>query len=648
MKTVDVFQLTDNKFITNIMENNNDNGFIKVVLADKTVEMRMKLAIFHGIIWRPFIKFNVKPSTDDIYFKNDEVVDVTTKSISRIQTIQYKKLLDMFPNVHKMDIVEQLFLVIQDLWNFQFKYCRKYTQSMSAYKLYKLTRQKKIKDLVKLQFKENTNTNFAEKVLKEYNKRLINLLKTRGALEYNPLLTLMETGSLKSNQIPQIFIAYGCRSDIDNTMMSHIISNSNLQGLKSVEDFATEYLSTKKSNWMSKTSIRDTQYFARTLRLLTSCLKKIYPGDCGSVLTLPMKITKHNFKNFMNKDIIINNQRITLTKQNIKDFIDTVVYMKSPILCRYTDGICESCAGRDGGHILRFLPPNIHIGKYSATKKASKISQSILSTKHLLATDSIEYKPTKAVLKFFRIMVRENNEVTYGLKIREKLVKDKATFIIPRTAIVGILTDLTLDVLPLPAMFSHIDEVAIKYQNGVIIPIDMTTEDSKQCPFLSREFLMYMKSVFREIKETDDTIEIPLYKWNPNMPVFGYMTMNDDMYAYAKRIISFTKTELVNFHNLTDALTAYSNVVFEKINLNIFFLEVVLRCLMIKEPGVDYSIPVVENINDVYFSKIIDLMDGRDISTKLGYERINPYISNPKTYLLDKEDGLYDIFFGLY
>jgi len=65
----------------------------------------------------------------------------------------------------------------------------------------------------------------------------------------------MIADTLKKNQIPQMLLKYGPRSDVDDTMCRHIINESSFSGNKSVADFAVESLSAKKSAYFNKSVI---------------------------------------------------------------------------------------------------------------------------------------------------------------------------------------------------------------------------------------------------------------------------------------------------------------------------------------------------------------------------------------------------------
>jgi hypothetical protein len=139
---------------------------------------------------------------------------------------------------------------------------------------------------------------------------------------------------------------------------------------------------------------------------------------------------------------------------------------------------------------------------------------------------------------------------------------------------------------------------------------------------------------------------IPMDKWDPDKSVFDFMVINDDMVAYTNMISKFTSSEVANFTTISDAVQAYANVLYKKARVNIFFIEIILRALMIKEPEYDFGVPIVKDPNDVSFGTLYKVISGRSVAVKFGFESMNKYLMDPDTYTIKKESGIYDIFFG--
>ena len=74
---------------------------------------------------------------------------------------------------------------------------------------------------------------------------------------------------------------------------------------------------------------------------------KIIPGDCGTKLVDRRLLTKFNYKVYLGMNIMVNDQPVELTSENIQQYIGKVVALRRPILCQaaMTD-FCSVCTTR--------------------------------------------------------------------------------------------------------------------------------------------------------------------------------------------------------------------------------------------------------------------------------------------------------------
>lgn len=70
--------------------------------------------------------------------------------------------------------------------------------------------------------------------------------------------------------------------------------------------------------------------------------------DCGSTYGLPQRFDEKSKKNFLSNSIIVNGKSVLLTEENIDQYINKNVKMRSPMYCR-TEGanFCATCMGRE-------------------------------------------------------------------------------------------------------------------------------------------------------------------------------------------------------------------------------------------------------------------------------------------------------------
>jgi hypothetical protein len=81
-----------------------------------------------------------------------------------------------------------------------------------------------------------------------------------------------------------------------------------------------------------------------------------------------------------------------------KWLIGKTIYLRSPITCTCEDGICAACYG---DLAYTNCEENFNIGAFASTQLNNTIQQNILSTKHLLTTNSEQLKFSEPFYRFF-------------------------------------------------------------------------------------------------------------------------------------------------------------------------------------------------------------------------------------------------------
>ncbi len=378
------------------------------------------------------------------------------------------------------------------------------------------------------------------------------------------------------------------------------------------------------------------------MKLLASTLEKVYPGDCGSLLKTTHVIKAEYKKNYISNMIYVNNEPIMLTNSNIDQYVDVVIHMRDPGCCKHTDGFCEMCAGINDNVVLPYYVPGFNVGTESAGVLGAKVSQNVLSAKHLTSTNTIDYILPDVAKVYF---VQQKD--IYMAKQIEKyanLYKIK----IPLNAL-GALSELKLKKLPTAHTYSTIENIAMikTIKDDIQDELFNMSVDDKYAPYLSEQMLEYIGRVYKNCVITNRHITIPLSKWDADQPMFKFQSQNSDMVGFAKSCGAFIENKISQYTNYNEALTAYTNLIFQKIPINIYYLKVIMRALMIKDPLSDFTIPVVEDLENVYFGRLGECISGRSISTMLGYEALKAYLSDSQNYNKPRKESTHSAYFGL-
>ena len=618
-------------FLDGILKYDDVNRHCVVVFPDGKIKTTTRILIFNYLFWKPYRDFNITPQYSDYV----ELKKLTTDTGSDIFSVMYAKLLILRNDVYHMDIIQSMFKTITIVDNYISMNCRPYASTLDLVGLCKMRQEPEIKALLNEKLDIGQGTAVAEARFNHISKQFIDLISTKGRVKNNVLYNFAVTNHLNKNQLPQWFKAYGPRSDIDDSMNSNIIEESSISGLKTADDFATEGLSVKKSSHSSKKVIKTTQYFNRKLKLACLPMTKIHPGSCGNKNTIKIFLKDAHKKHFLNKVIIVKNKSLILTKGVIDKYVDNHIEMMSPIMCRHLDGVCETCCGMGNNNYASWLPPEIHIGIYTASMMASAVSQMILSAKHLIRTSSMIFSLPYNAKSLLR---------THGDFIYLKFTPHELKNMILRVPLSDLspLSDLKHDDI-IASRFSKIKEFSF-IKNGHEVDTINLVEDEHYILHLHQEFLEYMKKNLNNIVIDHDYIDIPLDSINIKSKFITHVTHNNDMRRFTKRVFTFFGTHIGNYTSVSECLEDFLDILYSKSGIDVVFVEIVLRCFLMNKNGV-VEIPLVEDPNDVLFGRMSSILSNGPISTKLSYQGLSKYFKTVDTYIRPKPVGVLDPIF---
>ena len=639
---ITIHEVEDCNFIPSIMQKYDDkpSGIGDLKLHNGVVKMNIRALLFHKMLWKPYFEFNKPIEASDIYFDGiSSLISCQASEISKIQTSQKEILLDLdiggTLDISKLGMC--MFRVIDEIHQFEYIYCQPYNKSLSGQSFYEISKDPKIKELIDTKYNHDEGTAVAEVKLRKNGERLKKLLTQRGLMKNNVLRDFAETGCFNFNQLPQMLLAYGTRDDVDTKMSRYIISNSAIQGLRTINDFATESLASKKAACANASSVSQVQYSARKLKLACLVLDKIYPGDCGSTVTITITPKPEHLDRYIYKTVRVAGVEHNITKDNYKEFIGKELVMRTPMGCRHTDGICDACTGFRNGKFSKWIPDGIQLGLFTGSLSSSIIAQTVLSTKHLIKTFSDRFKLSDSAAAVFDV------EAPDKIYLNKLTVLDDLTMEFPVTDM-GPLVDLYHgDAISNISEYSKISEVLFTY--GDEKRHVSLSDGSAASIYLSSQMLMYMKKL--KVKASDGVIRVDLRNWSIRNPIFQYTLYNDDMSARARKFENYLMKQIRTCTSLSHALEKYSELVYSKLNIPIVYLEMILRVFLV-ESAMDATIPTrIENPDNVMFLGLKDVIKGRSITMKLAYEDNLRYISDPGVFNITRPDGLYDPLFGI-
>lgn len=610
-------------------------GYVTVEFGDGNKDLPIQQVILHLPIWEIYRKFGIVVESCHIHHP---VGPVSKKSFVKMLSNVY---LDLFTlDIDRKGIQElktYLWLAANYYDDFGTNELNEYHCSVSLPELARLVDQEKVKKIIDVDLDASKGTKYIESTLANATEDLIKVLSDRNALKDNVLLEYQQAGILNRNQLPQVLIAFGLRTEINDMVIKKPVTGSSLSGMKDITELGVEQQAARKAVYYSHTAIQTSQYWGRKQQLLACVIKNLYKGFCGTCNTIEYPITSVTASNCIGKNILDNGQVVTLLPNNIDKYIDTTVHMFSPITCKHRDGACELCYGI----LHKNLPEGTNLGINAASQTVSGVSQMILSTKHFIKTKSKVYEIPLIASKFIE-------RGTNGIYFKQDLYKDKdwyAGFYFKD--IRGTLTDVNHmeDDLPIPEeRFSEIVIMYIKDPDGNIIPLELTVEN--QSPYFTLQFLLWMKQKYSEINSDEAMFWVPMNGCK-HIPIFRTTIANDSMMGFVMKVTKFLENGvLTKYKDASQALQAFSTLIYDKVSVNIVQLEVLLKAHLVTGQS-DFSIPVVEDPKNVMFDKTVNIVQNRSLSSMLALQGLKKQLASPYIYTQVRDNNPFDPFFGL-
>lgn len=601
-------------------------------LKGGVTEIPPKEAVLNLLLWYPLIQKGIELHKNDIF----HFPTINKGLISDFNTHVYHRLISS-SSATKNERLQLIWESINRLQNVIMTHLNQYHQTIDLIGLEKIRNHDKVKELTNIRLDPNEGSAAAENKAGVITQELNKILSDPNTLPDNQLLPFMMSGNIKLSQLPQIFAAYGPRSDVDGTIKKHFVSESSMSGLKNVYDYAIETIAAKKSQYESTDTIAKSQAFGRVLRIVCSAVKHVHPGWCGNSKTIQYRINEANAESCLYNSIIEENgDRVILTPNNIEQYINSQVDLVSPITCHYSDGFCEGCAGWGYGMANEYLP-NVNIGEHSATRFVNKSSQTILSSKHKEATESKEYKLDSSLKNYFNLI---NNT----LVLRKDIVNKALKFRIPLSDLRP-LTDLQEKYSHLVNSFSKLNCIQVVDKKNKFVE-ELALDHPFYLLYLSKAVLDKLSS--KKKLETDEYYLYVSFSDLPRKdPMIRMISLSHDMNSFIEKLRSFFKynTGLPSYTSVSAALNDFSDFIYGKMQINLFYLQVILKSFLIEEST--SSVPYVFDPENVRFGTDQIVCSKRGVGMELAFGSYRSLINRTSSFVEQKGSTEYDYFFNL-
>lgn len=605
-------------------------GLVEIRFSDGVLRVSKRQAFMNLIYWRIPNAFNI-PLRKDHFIR---YCHPSRGNLSGSWNRYYHEISEKYPTEG-----DKLKVAIWETWQELYSFCcselMEYVSSIDICDMADVMHDPPMKEILdrRKQICPEIGSDAVEKLIEISGDEIVKLISKKGALQCDALTPFQNVGMLNRHQIPQVMFAYGPRTDINNVLIRYPVAGNSTEGLNDALEVAVETLSAKKPLCNNKQSVPTSQYANRKYQLVCSTLPKIYQGDCGSKLLVKFFVTEKNCWTIVGKTIFHNGMFMVVSSSaTARNFVNTEIMMRSPMTCRYLDGVCTAC----GGRVVQNMCPSYNPGIVSSALLIAQVTQKILSAKHLVKTDSQIYSipgPTDDIL------YRDGtNTLAWKPNIAKNIHKYQMGVSLDDTIAVHDVVLLKSDKQIKEERFSSIRSFRLKNMetgDELIYPLD--NGDDEQIPYFSADMLLHIKENHNKLKIDESNMWIPL-KGTENISIFGFAISSDDVAKFVKKVHKYLSDTILTETTCEGALKHFSELVYSNASVNIALIEILLRAYMIRSKA-DYRVPHVTDPDNVKFGSTMNILSKRHIGTELAFQGLYSFITNPTTYLIPKQSS---------
>lgn len=260
-------------------------------------------------------------------------------------------------------------------------------------------------EIIRTKIDPNMQPSEIEEYLHKLTNEEIQILMT----EDNALRPMLRAGTgIKDKQLQEFSINQGLKPDLSGkTIPIPINSNLVVGGINSVSGYYIDALGGRKSLIFNKNVMGKSGHFARMTMLLVSDIKlREDYKQCRSInpITYTVKTEEH-LKRLVGRNYRLPTSQVykEITK-NDKHLIGKKILVKSPMTCASHKGICCGCYG---DMLFHTNQGGVGVGAFAGAIITNPVSQSVLSSKHLLTTTSEKIEFTQDFYNYFTLTANE-------------------------------------------------------------------------------------------------------------------------------------------------------------------------------------------------------------------------------------------------
>jgi len=203
------------------------------------------------------------------------------------------------------------------------------------------------KQLIKeLEEKYGPNPLQNKEAVAEFDKRLLEYDKEW--LKDDPALGKLISGKV-INARKKMFLAFSATMGFTESNKAITVEKSLYEGYpKDPEKLAAMFNESRFGSYSRGAETQKGGVAAKVSLRATNNIK-VLDKDCGTKMGILVHLTKDNYKLFLNRYMLINGENVLLTEDNLNQYLDKTVTIRSPLFCNEEIHFCKYCVSKDLG-----------------------------------------------------------------------------------------------------------------------------------------------------------------------------------------------------------------------------------------------------------------------------------------------------------
>jgi len=617
----------------------------KVKVKGQELKQVMHLSNFLTvlILLRPFAQFK-QPLEDEFILSKEKLNNFNVGILNDY----YNKVIERFLEEGNSREVNDCIATMQEQCSMiSFLFNEYFGNSVSIHSIIDLSnKNERLNDIIHTDIPEDMSIPQKEKYVKDRTKECVDILKS----EDNCFKDYLNCGEgINKLQLEQYMVSIGFKPDLEGNTQPIPVNTNYLLGFKTPYDYYIDATGGRKAAIVSHKQVRSSGYMMRKLALLCTNTLFAYKknkktgqrsivDDCGSENYVLITVTDKFTLNILDKKYFLDGKKLRpINKNKDTDLIGQTIKVRTASTCKCKTGVCKKCYGE-----LYKINSDIHIGILAILELTSRLTQKMLSSKHLLSTASESIDWSEDFLKYFQIDTNaiivnpdmtdsnvsiciDSNNISEDEDMMDEFDEDMDSSEIKDGQMTLLKQNLT--------KFDIIIKEGRGEEKIKRIHIDLPK------PLYITDFLQDAIINYKDEEETEVVIPMKSLINQNSEPLFYFIIENNELSKALNQIIALIdKKEHLGQTTITGMLNTFISLLSDSgMGVNMTHIDLIIRELIRDKENV---LKRPENIGEKDFSddeyqilKVTDaILKSPSLSVSFSFEQIKRQVLDPLTY----------------